>query len=607
MRFSSPAYLLLAFSFLFASGCAKFLEKFERAEDRQATEVRFSSGGASGLEALAVLNGKLLIYAVGAEPGGLRKTFRFDTEELANTGGPVQLKNGGYRFYFLGFSGSGMSTDVRCGRANEGQPVFLQGNPVVVQVTMSKGACTLPEFSANTNQNNAGTGFEPVKFVSCVSGLGIGGFTEASVCTGNKGDIAHHNSLKVEILGYETFQQAPASDEALRPGIESSCVKGDGRPGSNPVITTADTQANSVFALSNSVILFGLQGGEVFRSSNGGSSFSSSALGGQVRSIHGSGSNLVMGKDAGLYYSTDSGAGWTVSNVNAGTFNDVYAASSSVMLAAKASGEAYKSIDGGQSWTALAATGLTGGESIYSDPTGTHIYIGGFNSTNARLAYSSNGGSSFSMIYSPTGEGGVWTVKKLGAYLYWGTDAGLHRSINANGSSPQTFCASVCASSGRLPGNIVQDITLHENTLYVATSAGIGVSLGHDPANASSWDNYTAAELGAGNLNVQGIAFANGRLWQAVLGASDDPGRSTDSRGSGAAFPATSTVLLPTGGSAALPLTTRVTVYNDPNCQSARRSFLFPSGVGGGVVEPAGEAVFRSGAAAQTRLVLRDF
>lgn len=604
MRAFGTAGILGLSLFLALSGCSKFLEKFNRLGPAAETEVRFAND-ARGLEALATLNGKLMVYAIGAEPGSPRKTFRFDTEEVANGTPGVPVPNGPTRFYFVGFSGTGMTTDVRCGIANGGMPYNLSGQPMTVQVVMSRANCDHPDFRSNTNQVAAGTGFEALELVSCQSATSITGFTDTSACTTPKGDIAHVNSVRIQLLGYETRQGDPPDGESIRPSIDSDCIRGSGKPGFVSAFTQGPNTASAVVALSNTTILFGLTSG-IFRSSDGGTNFSSADATG-TNDLDGSGSAVVAATNgSGLMYSTDGGATWAQSSESTGIFYDVFAYSSTEFYAANGSNTLFKSTDGGANWTTLSAiAAATGLKAAYFD--GTNLYAGGYNSTNARLFRSIDGGSSWTAIFSPTGETTVSFVKKIGSFLYWGTGMSLYRSASADGSTPDSFCSAGCTTTGVLPGTVVNDAFLNEGTLYVATDSGIGVNPGHTPLTAGSWDNYTTTELGGSYINVKRLAFANGKLWYATGSSVNDAGRSSDSRGSGAAFTGTSAFHVPTGGSQALPLATRIVVYNDPSCSSVRRSFLFPRGVGADLMSPTGEAVMRSGASATNRLFLRDF
>ena len=591
--------------FLALSGCSKFLEKFNRLGPAAETEVRFAND-ARDLAALATLNGKLMVYAIGADPGSPRKTFRFDSEEVANGTPGVPVPNGPTRFYFVGFSGGGMTTDVRCGIANGGMPFNLNGQPMTVQVVMSRANCDHPDFRANANQVAAGTGFEALEFTSCQSGTSITGFTESSNCTATKGDLNHVNSLRVQLLGYETRQGDPPDAESVRPWIESSCIRANGLPGFNPAFPHGSAAyAKGVAALSNSVIFFGLSSG-IFRSTDGGANFSS-VNATDTNDIDGSGSSVVAATNgSGLLYSANGGSSWTASNLNTGIFNDVHVVSSTLAYAVGNGNNVYKSIDGGANWTTL--TQVTAASSLYSvHLAGTNLYVGGSASVNAELYRSVDDGGTWTNPWTGASQTSVKFVKKIGSFLYWGTAAGLQRSVNADGSLSTSFCSSGCANTAVLPSNSVHDAILHEGSLYVATDSGIGVSVGDTPLVTSSWENYTSGVLGGSYINVLRMAFANGKLWYSTYASISDPARSSDSRGSGGLFAGGTAIYVPTGGSPALPLATRIVVYSDPSCSTVRRSFLFPRGIGADLTLPAGEAVMRSGALATNRLFLRDF
>ncbi len=588
------------------SGCAKFLEKFSRQEEGY-TQVTFGKPS-GGTNPLVALSGQLMIYVVSVD-GGTTKTFRFDSESSANSGASVAIKNGSYRFYALGFSDSAMQTDVRCGRANLGQSIQLAGGNATIAIDVSRADCALNEFSTNADQVNASTGFEPTDFLSCVSGLDLSGFSDGSSCGGggNEGDINHVSSLKVELVGYETSNGLPSEGEANRPGISSACLRGDGKPASNSAFTLADTNAPAVFTSSNG-IFFGSTTG-IRRSTDNGSSFTQVLAGVNVQKIHGEGSYMVAGTSgSGIYYSNDGGASWTQSSLSAGNFFGVFVASGTLAFAGMSTGQFYISTNGGANWTTPSQPFSSGAiESIFYDSSTSSIYISGYDGSNAMVSRSTDNGSSFTNLWSNVAGTDATVVKRIGGYLYWGAQNGLYRSPNADGSTPTQYCSTGCTNAGFLPGNAVQDVIVSDSNLYVATSAGIGVSVANDPDSVSAWENYGSTELGGSFVNVFGLSFYDGKLWQGTSGTANSA-RVSNSRGSGTAFPISDRPIVPAGGSISLPLATRVVVYNDASCQSPRRSYFFPKGVAGAITASASStARFASGAEAQTKLFLRDF
>ncbi len=310
---------------------------------------------------------------------------------------------------------------------------------------------------------------------------------------------------------------------------------------------------------------------------------------------------MVAATTAGLKYSSNGGTSWSGSNVGGGTFWGVYTADGTTFYAGRSDGAIFKSNDGGANFTSVASGfGLTAAESIYVGSTGAVYAAGTGASSSARIYKSTDGGVTFSLLVTKASEGGAWVVKKIGTTLFFGTNAGLYKSLD-DGATTTSYCNSACTNTGTLPSNLVQDLVLANNTLYVATDVGIGVNPGYD---FTTWENYTATELGGGNVNITGITFANGKLYQSVLTPADDPIRSTNSRGNGLAMPTSNQPYVPFGGGTS-PLATSITVYEDPGCNTPGREYFFPNGIGGSG-QPAGSVTTKTGAGGNTRVFLND-
>ena len=581
-------------------------EKFGKLTEGN-SRVVFSSAS-NQLSALADLNGGLMIYAL-SETLGVKKAFVFSNEALANGSAAIILKNGLYPFYLVGLSNLGMTTGVKCAIGNNGSFVTLSGGNQTISFTASAGACVLPAFSPGALANHASTGFKPLEFISCASGATLGPFTETSTCTAQKGDVNHVSSLKVELVAFNS-DQGSVDENNNSAGLASTCIRGAGRPTSNEIFTTADTQANTVFTLNSSTMFFGLGSNGVVKNTitGGADGFTGPTAIGGVNELHGIGSTVVAATNGGIQYSSNGGTSWSISNINTGNFLSIFAESATSLWAGKdTAGSLYRSTDGGANWTLIAVQanhGITSIETIFLASNGI-LYAGGTNGGNAILSSSTDGGINWTTGIFSVAEGGVWVVKVLNGFLYWGTNAGLYRSANTNASSPVKYCDTGCANTVTIPGNTVQDVTLAHHTLYVATSAGIGVNPGVD---LTTWENYTTTELTAGNLNVQQIAFNNGRLYQAVLGAAIDPVRSTNSRGTGTAFPGSPTAHVPLGGTGSF-LATKITTYSDPGCATAMRTYFYPEGLAGSGVTPNSSytATRYGGGNVNNRVFLNDF
>lgn len=600
----SGAILLVTIAIL-ASSCAKLSKKFGRIES-DSTKVFFSQE--KGLDTFSSLNGGVMIYALSSSVGA-KKTFLFSNEDLATGAAAVTLKNGIYKFYLVGFSSTGMQGGVKCAAGNGASDVTLSGASQSISFTANAASCALSAFSPGAGVNHASTGFKALEVVSCQSGTSLGPLTENSDCTATKGGINHTRSIQVELVGYNLENGTVTSANATS-GIKSSCMRGVGLPSSNSVYATGDTQANSVFTSDANTMFFGLQAAGLIKNTitSGSDSPAQVDATAPINEIHGYGNNLIAATNAnGIRYSSDGGSNWSPSNISTSAYWSVFAASATNMYAgAGTAGNIYRSTNGGSTWSLVAAQadhGITSVETLFVASDGL-VYAGGKNGTTAILASSVDNGVTWATRYSGASEGGVWVVKVLNGKLYWGTNNALYVSTNADGSSPVSYCSAGCTNTATLPGNVVQDVTLANRTLYVATSTGIGVNPG---ANLSTWENYGSAQLTANFVNVQALSFNNGRLYQSSLGLAANPTRSTDSRGSGAGFPASANPIVPAGNAGSF-LATKVTVFNTPDCSEEGQEFFYPEGINGtGAVTPnSSSTAFRYGANATVRYFIND-
>jgi hypothetical protein len=259
---------------IFLVGCGNFLEKFSRSEEGS-TQVIFSTANPA-----AALPGGLMIYII-ADPSGLKRAVKFDNKELANGSSSIFLNNGQYRFYAVGFEGTGMLSAAKCAQAGSGNALSLFGGVQRITLNLTAADCAVSFFSnGDANATNGSTGFKYADVVSCQSGTNHTAYTNTTTCGTPKGDISHTRSFKIRLHGYQTTSANPASSDTNGTAIESACIRGTGKPGSNPVYTTTDTGGRGAFALSDTKMFFSLEGDGVVKNdtSSGTDSLSANAM-----------------------------------------------------------------------------------------------------------------------------------------------------------------------------------------------------------------------------------------------------------------------------------------------------------------------------------------
>ena len=159
-----------------------------------------------------------------------------------------------------------------------------------------------------------------------------------------------------------------------------------------------------------------------YYTTNGGLGFTQSAtvFVGQHRSLAMSGNNAILGRNNGLYYSTDAGVTWTVSNRATGIFVTVAMANSSNAIAGSSFFGIFYTTDGGQTWTQSSQT--------------TGVFPQVAISGTTAIASMSNGG----ILYS-TDSGVTWAQSNL--------TSGTYNQLAIN-SSGQAIAASTSATTG---------------------------------------------------------------------------------------------------------------------------------------------------------------
>lgn len=220
--------------------------------------------------------------------------------------------------------------------------------------------------------------------------------------------------------------------------------------------------SSAVAAALNAFALDGLNGVGVqlnvtsapaYYTTNGGSGFSQSAtvFTGQHRSLAMSGNNAILGRSAGLYYSTNAGVTWTVSNRATSIFVTVAMANSSNAIAGSTNSVGiFYTTNGGQTWTQSSQT--TGAF--------TQVAISG---TTAIASMSSGG------IYYSTDSGATWTQSNLTSGTY--TQLAINSSGQAIAASRTTATGIYYSTNGGQTWTL-SDAAVDSYVLYMNSSGG---------------------------------------------------------------------------------------------------------------------------------------
>jgi hypothetical protein len=178
-----------------------------------------------------------------------------------------------------------------------------------------------------------------------------------------------------------------------------------------------------------SVVLAGTGGGDLWRSSDGGASWTPVPPGpysAVTYALAASGARLFAGDDGGVRYSTDHGVTWSITN-GSDTGLSIAAAPSDPMLMYVGGLGVQTSTDGGSNWAMSGLGGMSQVTSVAVDPTNPMIAYAGTIGTGVQRT--GNGGKSFTpfnMGLTPTNVFSL-AVAPDGSYLVAGTDSGLFR------------------------------------------------------------------------------------------------------------------------------------------------------------------------------------
>ena len=254
------------------------------------------------------------------------------------------------------------------------------------------------------------------------------------------------------------------------------------------------------------IIYTGTRGGGVFKSTNGGSSWTKMNTGltntGVISlAIDPINTQIIYAGTTewgGVFKSTNGGSSWT--KINTGTIGiDIYSLAidpiNTQIIYAGTYGGVFKSTNGGSSWTKMN-TGLAGGiwvSSLAIDPTNTQIVYAG---TSGGVFKSTNGGSSWTEIN--TGLTDTY-IRSLAInptntqVVYAGTREEVLKSTNGGSSWANTGLTNTNVSSLAIDPTNTQII-------YAGTNKGVFKS-----TNGGS--NWTEINTGLTNTGVESLAI----------------------------------------------------------------------------------------------------
>jgi len=232
--------------------------------------------------------------------------------------------------------------------------------------------------------------------------------------------------------------------------------------------TLSNSNIFSVLRLTNNIMLAGTCGNGLYRSTDKGLTWThiTNGLPSGFLCLNGlakTTTNVLVGTDKGLYYSTDLGISWHASNITGTGFDIVgVAANGNVACAASESiiqsNKIYRSSDNGVTWTSVFETNTSDFASMASDGN-NHFYCGTLNSGNL---LSNNNGIIWQSVGPgiPAGTGGFATAA-AGTNVFIGNNAGVFFSNNSGVS----FTAQ---NSGfdPSPNNAVQGLAISSTHVY---------------------------------------------------------------------------------------------------------------------------------------------
>jgi hypothetical protein len=271
-------------------------------------------------------------------------------------------------------------------------------------------------------------------------------------------------------------------------------------------------------AASDSIILAGTLGGEVFLSANNGASWNridSGLIFSTVKSFAVSGSTIFVGTIGGVFRSTDNGARWT--GVDSGLIAHSIlslAVSGNTIFAGTDSG-VFRSINNGESWTKIDS-GLTNPAVNFLAVNGSSIFAG----TLSGGSFSTDNGTSWNAVDSGPMNDQIATLAVSGSNIFsvtqsWG-GSGVWLSTD-NGTS-WTLPAGL--NSGLPRYTYFRSLIFSGGTLLAGTNYGVFFFNN----NATSWTDFNSgflidkhvAALAVSGSNIFAGASTNG-VWRKPL------------------------------------------------------------------------------------------
>jgi|GEM_PF-119253 len=258
------------------------------------------------------------------------------------------------------------------------------------------------------------------------------------------------------------------------------------------------------FAVSGTNLFAGTMGGDVFRSTDNGASWTKVPtcwLYTRVYALAVNSSYLFAGTDGkGVFRSADNGASWSEVNYNLANRN-VYAlfVSGANLFAGTIGGGVFRSTDNGASWTEINS-GLTSKTVLALTMNGPYLFTG----TDNGVFGSADNGASWTDVNNGLANKMVRSFTVSGSNLFAGTDGGVFRSAD-NGTSWTEV-------SNGLTNRYVQALALGGSYLFAGTNRG-GVFRSAD--NGASW---TEVNNGLTNKVVKALAVNGSNLFAGTSG-----------------------------------------------------------------------------------------
>ncbi|UPU37859.1 putative Ig domain-containing protein [Geomonas paludis] len=329
----------------------------------------------------------------------------------------------------------------------------------------------------------------------------------------------------------------PANNQILYAGTNGAGVfKSNNGGGSwsavNSGLTDTDVR-RVVIDPANSQSLYVSTGTGVFKSTNGGSSWSAANSGLNILPffliLDPANSQILYAGGVGVYKSTNGGSSWRA--VNSGLTNTSIRSLAidpvnSQILYAGTGGGVFKSTNGGSSWSAVNSN-LSSIESLAIDPANSQILYAG---TGGGVFKSTNGGSSWSSVNSSTSFESLAIDPSNSQILYAGTTgSGVFKSTDGG----STWNALNSGLIDRRVTSLTIDST-NSQILYAGTE-GVGVF-----KTTNGGNSWSAVNSGLTNASVKSLAMdpANSQTlyagsWGIGVSKTTDSGNSWNAISSG--------------------------------------------------------------------------